>query len=164
MRTQIDPKTRQLLLLLKLDAQRLFERIKFRAPEYLGVFSARRVREHFLDVFKNRYHEAGFDTLMECSEEVIVSLDRFYTRADELNWYLNHTQDMPMKVSDHVYHTISELEEDFSTLNLYIEAELGIDVSLPTQESESVPEEDGTQLSELDELENADNFPEFGGE
>lgn len=115
--------------MLKLDAQRLFERIKFRAPEYLGVFSARRVRDHFVDIFKNRYDNASLELLSQCSEEVIVGLDQFYTKADGLFWYLNHTQDMPMKVSDYVYHMISELEDDIQTLSLYIDAELGISAS-----------------------------------
>lgn len=154
MNKRVDQVTRQLLLLLKLDAQRLFERIKFRAPEYLTVFSARRVRDHFADIFKNRYHEANLETLQKCSEEVIVSLDRFYTRVDDLYWYLNHTQDMPMKVSDHVYHTINELEEEYSTLNLYIEAELGVnprpivDVETQVEPEESLEE---IEISEFDE-------------
>lgn len=145
----IDQQTKQLLILLKFDAQRLFERIKFRAPEYLGVFSARRVRDHFPDIFKNRYHDATLELLSRCSEEVIVGLDQFYTRADNLQWYLANTQDMPMKVSDHVYHIISELEEDFATLSLYIDAELGV-----RRDNESVEEtaetEDFSMSSEFD--------------
>jgi hypothetical protein len=144
----IDQQTKQLLVLLKLDAQRLFERIKYRAPEYLGVFSARRVRDHFPDIFKNRYHVATLELLSRCSEEVIVGLDQFYTRADDLQWYLANTQDMPMKVSDHVYHIISELEDDFATLSLYIDAELG--VRRDNESLENAQEEDLTIPSDFE--------------
>ncbi len=128
-----DSETHQLLVLLKLDAQRLYERIKLRAPEYLSVFSGRRIREHFAEVFKNRYDSASIEVLQKCSPEVIVSLDQFYTQVDNLRWYLDHTQDMPMMVSDKVYQTIRELRDHFETLNLYIDAELGVR-PLPTEE------------------------------
>lgn len=124
-----DTETQQLLLLLKLDALRLFERIKHRAPEYLNIFSNRRTREHFPEVFKNRYDGIGLSELKMCSEDVIIGLDQFYTLVDELRWYLGQTQDMPATVSDRVYAIIHDLEQAHETLSLYIDAELGISPS-----------------------------------
>lgn len=122
-----DHELHQLLVLLKLDAQRLFERIKYRAPEYLNVLSLKRTREHFKDVFKSRYFEMQLMDLKKCSEDVIIGLDMFYSKVDNLHWYLNHTQDMPMMISDKVYAYIKELEKLYQTLTLYIDAELGVD-------------------------------------
>lgn len=126
MKKQRDHELHQLLVLLKLDAQRLYERIKYRAPEYLNVLSLKRTREHFKDVFKSRYFEMELSDLKKCSEDVIIGLDQYYSRVDNLHWYLNHTQDMPMMISDRVYASIKELESLYQTLTLYIDAELGI--------------------------------------
>lgn len=126
MKIKISEESQRLLMLLKLDAKRLFERIKFRAPEYMYEFSLKRSREHFSSVFNNRYETATIKDLMLCGQEVIAGLDQFYTRVDEMRWYLNHTQDMPNKMEDRVHAYVRELEGDFLTLNLYIDVEMGI--------------------------------------
>ncbi len=113
-------------MLLKLDAKRLFERIKYRAPEYMYEFSLKRSRDHFPAVFMNRYDQASFKELMLCGEEVIAGLDQFYSKVDEMRWYLNHTQDMPNKMEDKVHSYARELEKLFETLNLFIDAEMGL--------------------------------------
>jgi len=113
-------------MLLKLDALRLFERIKYRAPEYMYDFSLKRTRDHFPEVFKNRYDNVTIEELKLCGQEVIAGLDQFYTKVDEMRWYLNHTQDMPNRVEDKLHHHIRELEKYFETLNLYIDAEMGL--------------------------------------
>ncbi len=116
----------RVLTLLRLDAQRLFERIKYRQPEYMQVFSAKRTREHFSQVFRNRYAEAGLSDLKCCSSEVIIGLDNFYNKADELRWYLGTTEEMPATVEETVRHFITELEQLYETLQLYISAEFDI--------------------------------------
>jgi hypothetical protein len=156
MKKQRDHELHQLLVLLKLDAQRLFERIKYRAPEYLNVLSLKRTREHFKDVFKSRYFEMALTDLKKCSEEVIIGLDQFYSKVDNLHWYLNHTQDMPMMISDRVYAAIKELEGLYQTLTLYIDAELGIGEQDPVDE---VPLEMET-LGELEALDSVEDFEE----
>lgn len=126
-----------MLMLLKLDALRLFERIKLRAPEYMYEFSLKRTRDHFPDIFRNRYEQVNIRELGLCSQEVIAGLDQFYTKVDEMRWYLNHTQDMPNRVEDKLHHHIKELEKIFQTLNLYIDAEMGL-----LKEKESLPEDE----------------------
>lgn len=115
-----------MLMLLKLDALRLFERIKFRAPEYMYEFSLKRTRDHFPEIFKNRYDDVTIKELMFCGQEVIAGLDQFYTKVDEMRWYLNHTQDMPNRVEDKLHSHIRDLEKHYQTLNLYIDAEMGL--------------------------------------
>ncbi len=126
MKVHISEESQRMLMLLKLDAKRLFERVKYRAPEYLSEFSLKRSREHFRDIFKNRYDEVVIKELMLCGQEVIVGLDQFYTKVDEMRWYLNHTQDMPNRVDDKIHSHIRELEGLYTTLNLYIDCEMGL--------------------------------------
>lgn len=126
MKSKVSEDTQRMLMLLKLDAKRLFERIKYRAPEYMYEFSLKRSRDHFPAVFTNRYDQTTIKELMLCGQEVIAGLDLFYTKVDEMRWYLNHTQDMPNRVEDKIHSHIRELEKHFETLNLYIDVEMGL--------------------------------------
>jgi hypothetical protein len=139
MKIKVSEETQRMLMLLKLDARRVFERIKFRAPEYMYEFSLKRTRDHFPEVFKNRYDEVRISELMLCGPEVIAGLDQFYTKIDELRWYLNHTQDMPNRVEDKVHSHIRELEKYFDMLDLYIDVEMGL-VKQQLEESSEVNE------------------------
>jgi len=113
-----------MLTILRIDAQRLYERIKYREPEYMHHFSAKRTRDHFPAIFKNKYRSVSIDDLKLCGEEVIIGLDQFYTTADEMEWYLMVTEDMPGTVQERVYHMIREIDEAYNILQLYINAEL----------------------------------------
>lgn len=126
MKNKISDDSQRMLMLLKLDAKRLFERVKYRAPEYMSEFSLKRTRDHFKEIFTNRYDTANIKELMLCGPEVIVGLDQYYSKIDEMRWYLNHTQDMPNRVDDKIHAHIRELETFFETLNLYIDVELGL--------------------------------------
>jgi hypothetical protein len=126
MKIKISEESQRMLMLLKLDAKRVFERIKYRSPEYMYEFSLKRTRDHFPAVFNSRYDTVTMKELMLCGQEVIVGLDQFYTKVDEMRWYLNHTQDMPNRVEDKVHSHVRELEKIFETLNLYIDAEMGL--------------------------------------
>lgn len=126
MKPKVGEETQRMLMLLKLDAKRLFERVKYRAPEYMYEFSLKRTRDHIPAVFDNRYEKTTIKELLLCSQEVIAGLDLFYTKADEMRWYLNHTQDMPNRVEDKLHSHIRELEKHFETLNLYIDVEMGL--------------------------------------
>jgi len=146
MKIKTNEQSERVLMLFKLDAKRLFERVKYRAPEYVSEFSLKRTREHFPEIFKNRYDSAQIHELIHCGPEVIVGLDQFYTKIDEMRWYVNHTQDMPSKVEDKIYSHIRELEMYYDTLNLYIDAELGLTDEVPV-ESLSNSHEESTEES-----------------
>lgn len=151
MKVKISEDSQRMLMLLKLDALRLFERIKYRAPEYMYDFSLKRTRDHFPEIFRNRYDEVTIKELMLCGQEVLAGLDMFYNKVDEMRWYLNHTQDMPNRVEDKLHHHIKELEKHFQTLNLYIDAEMGL--LQETQAEESQEEETALDLG-TDETDN----------
>jgi hypothetical protein len=118
--------TQRILMLLKIDANNVFERIKTRKSEYLEIFALRRTREHFPLIFNNRYEETSLEHLAFCSTELITTLDQFYTPVEEMKWYLFKTEDMPNTVEDFINRKIIRMEKLLATLNLYLDAELGI--------------------------------------
>lgn len=125
MSTQLSNIGLKVLVVLRTDAQRLFERIKYRQAEYLHHFSSKRTREHFSQIFWNRYQGATLSDLKELSEEILSGFDTFYSKVDDLKWYLSITEDMPAKVHDIVVHSVHEIEEAYNLLQFYIGVDLG---------------------------------------
>lgn len=128
--------TQRVLVLLKIDANNLFKRIKDRKSEYLEIFALRRTREHFPMIFKNRYEGTSIMDLSHCSTELITTLDQFYTLVEEMSWYLFQTEDMPNTVEDYIDRKIRRMEKLLSTLNLFLDAELGIESENAMKESD----------------------------
>jgi hypothetical protein len=137
MKSKHDEYTQRILLLLKNDANNLFQRIHERKSEYLEIFALRRTREHFPMIFKNRYEGTSLADLSCCSSELITILDHFYKQVEEVNWYLYHTEDMPNTVEDYIDRKIRKMESMIETLNLYLDAELGSESSLSIQENQT---------------------------
>ncbi len=129
MNSRISESAQRVLVILRLDSKRVFERIKYREQEYLSIFSMKRTRSHFPEIFKNKYETMSVEDLKECTSDVIVGLDQFYNKVDEIRWYLNVTEDMPNRVTDKMRHHIKELESYYQNLDLYINAELGLNPS-----------------------------------
>jgi hypothetical protein len=126
MKSKNDEVTQRILMLLKIDAKNVFNRIKTRKSEYLEIFALRRTREHFPAIFNNRYQDTSLSELSHCSTDLINSLDQFYSIVEELSWYFYQTQDLPNTVEDYVDRKINRLERVLGTLNLFLDAELGI--------------------------------------
>lgn len=136
--TKIPDESLRFLVIIKNDSRRLYERIKFRESEYLQILSLKRTREHFKDIFKTIYETVTIDDLKLCSEDVIVALDNFYGKVEELKWYLNHTEDMPAQLEDRMTTYQREISSLYEMLILYINAEIGIEEkpNLDLQEDE----------------------------
>lgn len=126
MKSKNDENTQRILMLLKIDANNVFKRIKSRKNEYLEIFALRRTREHFPQIFNNRYEETSIELLAHCSTELITTLDQYYTPVEEMRWYLFQTEDMPNTVEDYISGKIRKMEKLLGTLNMYLDAELGI--------------------------------------
>jgi hypothetical protein len=166
MKCKVDEKGQRILVLLKLDARRLFERIKFRSVEYLYIFSIKRTREHFIEIFRNRYDSCKVEELINCGQEVIIGLDQFYSKVDEIRWYLNTTNDMPAKVDDKMAIHLRELESYYEMLNLYIDAELGISEA-PVNDENMMSSDNSTEASiDFSSPDESEEFsgPTFGSE
>ena len=112
------------LLLLKLDATNLFERIETRLHEFLDDFSLKRDRAIFKEVFFSRYNTLQMHELAHFSSEVIELANIFYKSINELLWYLCHTQDMPNTIEDEVIRANTVLKKQIANLVLYVDAEL----------------------------------------
>lgn len=142
MKSRNDELTQRYLTLLKFDANNLFNRIRERKNEYLEIFALRRTRDHFPMIFTNRYEKTTVSDLAHCSTDLIQLLDQFYSLVDDMKWYLFKTEDMPNTVEDYLERRIIRLQKILVNLNLYIEAELGVDTEqLPVTLPESVESE-----------------------
>lgn len=128
MKSKNSEAAQRVLLLLKIDANNLFHRIKTRKSEYLEIFALRRTRDHFPMIFNNKYQSISIDNLSHCSTELITALDEFYRPVEEMNWYLYQTQDMPNTVEDFIDRKIRRIQKVLETLNMYLDAELGYEV------------------------------------
>jgi len=117
---------KNILLLLKLDAKNLFERIYSRRKEYITIFSVHRTRKPFSEVFRSRYDSTTIESLSGCGVETIHALNQFYTEVDELKWYLDYTEDMPNTVEEKVESSVIKLKKLYETLMLFLDVELGI--------------------------------------
>ncbi|MFL5783436.1 MAG: hypothetical protein ACJ76H_02430 [Bacteriovoracaceae bacterium] len=127
MKSKHDEQTQRILILLKIDANNLYTRIKERKNEYLEIFALRRTRAHFPKIFNNRYEATPLHDLSHCGPELIALLDQYYTMGEEMSWYLFATEDMPGTVEAFVDRKIRKMGKLLETLNLFIDAELGTD-------------------------------------
>ena len=134
MKSKQDEISQRYLLLFKIDAKNLFERITTRKKEYIELFALKRTRRHFKEIFFSRYNSATIHDLAHCPVEVLESLDLFHHQVDELFWYLTHTEDMPNTIEDEIQRKSNQLERAFETLSLYIDAELSGENALSVEQ------------------------------
>lgn len=128
MKSKNDEMSERILLLLKIDANNVFNRIKDRKAEYLEIFALRRTRSHFPAIFKNRYEGTSLFDLSHCSTELITTLDQYYVLVEDMSWYLFSTEDMPGTVENFVDRKIKRMGNLLQTLNMFLDAELGFEV------------------------------------
>ena len=112
------------MVLIKIDATNLFERISSRKKDYMETFSLKRDRDVFKEIFKCRYTRSTFFDLSHLPTEIIEVANDFYDQVDKLYWYLMHTQDMPNTIEDEIMRYLHFIERKFEALLLYVDAEL----------------------------------------
>jgi hypothetical protein len=151
MKSRKDEVTQRYLLLFKLDAFNLLQRIKTRRKEFVDIFAMRRTREHFAWVFASRYDRATIKDLAHCSGETIAALDQYYGLADEMKWYLFQTEDMPNTVEETIFRLTKRLDKLHSTLVLYLDAELSLDEAVGDSVDEALEEGGAFDLKEAEE-------------
>ena len=116
------------LRLIKLDANNLYSRIKSRRDDYLRVFSMKRTRQHYNEVFKNKYMDTPLSDLKLIKDETVLILDEFYSRANNLKWYLEYTEDMPTQIEDHLSFEIATMGRLIDSVNLSLDLDMGLDI------------------------------------
>ena len=114
---------KQLLLLIKYDVENLNNNLNGRKQDYLTIFSMKRTRSHFSEIFFSRYDSLSISELSCFSEDLITALNDYYVLISELKWYLYHTEDLPQTVNDYVELALKKLERPYNILKLYFEAE-----------------------------------------
>lgn len=163
MKSNIEIVAQRTLLLIKLDAQSLFNRIKTRKLEYMLTFAVKRTRVHFDKVFFNRYRDVGIHDLLHCPEECILSIDAFYNLAEKIEWYFSCTEDMPNTVEDKLDRWIRELDTALTTMNLYVDAELGYaddsEAEVSTFESTDFDEAELPAFEGTEDIVDVENLP-----
>lgn len=147
------------LMMFKADAMNLFSRILYRKPEYITIFALKRTREHFEDVFRNRYRDVTMQEIAHCNKETIEALNIFYEETESIRWYLSTTEDMPNRVSDELDRKFVNLETFHNNLIIQIDSELGIesDIEYGTVKELSFQE----QESESEFAETSESYEEF---
>jgi hypothetical protein len=163
MKAKVDEISQRYLLLFKLDAKALFERVYNRRHEYISIFALKRNRDHFQEVFKTRYWSATVSDLSHCSSETIEALNQYYKLIDELKWYLDHTEDMPNTIEDYLDRYLKKLKQSYDLVNLYIDAQLGID-SKPEEHFNFDFTTNEETISEVGSVLSDDDFSTFEAE
>ncbi len=115
-----------LLTIVQRDVEKLFNRIVDRKDEYLLIFSLKRTRQHFEEIFRSYYPSLTVDHLLCCSPEFVHALEDFYLKVEDLKWYLLSTEDMPQRVSDVVTSKIKFLSEKYFAFKQHIDNEIEI--------------------------------------
>lgn len=123
------------LVLIKIDSYNLFKRISERYKEYMEVFSLKRDRSIFKEIFFSRYQRSNLSDLSYLPIEIIELANSYYEEVDNLFWYLKYTQDMPNTIEDEILREIAKLKKLYETLILYIDAELSGQNVNPNQKS-----------------------------
>lgn len=144
------------MLLFKIDAKNLFYRIKERQSEYITIFSLKRSRSIFKDIFSSRYEKASSFDLSHCSQDVIIALDQFYCAVDDLYWYLKYTQDMPKMIEDEVLRKVGKLSKLYENLTLYIDAELSGETNNNISDYSEID-----QITEFEEITSDNSHDDF---
>lgn len=112
-----------ILTMIKMDADSLYERVVEREKEYMRIFSVKRSRDHFHEVFKTRFWDIHPSDLKVCSSEVLIELDSYYSQVDKLYWYLRSTEDMPGMIEDKISPKVRNIKKAYEMLKLYLNAQ-----------------------------------------
>jgi hypothetical protein len=120
----INYKKDSILTLIKMDSDSLYQRVKHRYFDYMQVFTQKRTRDHFQEIFIHKFKSFPLEYMVGFEKETIMIIYQFYNTIDELFWYLQVTQDMPNTVEDRVSTTIRNITPMYENIKLYIESEL----------------------------------------
>ncbi len=119
------------LHIISLDSEYLFNRVVKRKEEYLFILSSKRNREHFKDVFMTRYSTFEMGDLKNLPEKLVSAIFDFYEKIFDLRWYLLHSEDQPNVMRSHTDACIRDIEGSFYTMRDYIEKERSSSNSAP---------------------------------
>lgn len=93
-----DAETRRVRHLITLDARNVVARLERRLVEMVGLFSRLRDRAPLLEAVKSWFPGVSFGQLALLEPEEQRAVDAFYRVVEDLRWYLEYTEDMPLQL------------------------------------------------------------------
>jgi hypothetical protein len=103
-------------LLVQQDLQELMRRLNSRMEEALRIFAQKRSREHFEQMFFNRYKHFSISVIEEIGSQVYPFVVSIYEEVDQLQWYLLSTEDMPSMVKTKVDGYLKNMNKNYATV------------------------------------------------
>ena len=97
--------------LVKEDMQQLMQRLNGRMEDALRMFSQKRTRDHFKEIFFNRYKVFSTSELSDIPNTVFSEVVSYYEGVDEIYWYLMSTEDMPSLVESNVLISMKKINK-----------------------------------------------------
>ena len=107
----------KVLLIVKDDIDNLVHRLNAHFEDYIRVFTQKRTRDHFKDVFFSRFKDISVSDLVKLSGEVLIEVNNFYYSINELYWYLKVTEDMPAMVENKIKSELMKVNDIASRIN-----------------------------------------------
>ena len=105
--------------LVQQDLQEVIRRLNSRMEEALRIFSQKRSREHFKDLFFNRYKIFSVSVLSDLNADTYSMIVSIYEEIDSLYWYLMSTEDMPSQVETNVLLYIKKMNSNYAEIADY---------------------------------------------
>lgn len=90
----------RLVLLLKLEINRIIDDINTKKDILYKLWSKERTREPLISVLKSRFYDLSFTDLMFLEKDLNVELDRFYRALSDFKFYVTYTEDMPQTMKN----------------------------------------------------------------
>lgn len=97
-KTRADERADQVRHLIALDATNVLRRLAARHDEMVTLFSRLRSRAPLLETIASTFQTAEFEALAGLTRKEQTAVNAFYESLDELRWYLQYTEDMPLMV------------------------------------------------------------------
>ena len=127
------------------DMQELMRRLNARMEDGFRIFSQKRTRNHFEQIFFSRYKTFSMEILKDINAENYQDVISFYENIDDLYWYLMSTEDMPAMVETNVRSTLKKINSLYAmAIEKFVveSSDIGIDeddhISVSYPESEEV--------------------------
>lgn len=96
--------------LIALDASNIMKRLALHHVEMVSLFSRLRDRAPMVETVKSWFCSVEFSALAELEPSEQAAANAFYQELGELRWYLQYTEDMPMRVQQEVVTRLAQLQ------------------------------------------------------
>ena len=92
---KITKKQKSLLLLIKLEIERIVTDVNSRKKMLYKLWSKERVRQPLINVLRSKFVDLDFKTMLLLSDKLNKILNNFYKDLDDFIFYISYTEDMP---------------------------------------------------------------------